>query len=523
MNSKTNCGAIFSIALMILFCVVAEVSAQPVTAQTYSGRATGIKATVITGVVPGVTAAVTDTGPLPSAGGTITLASASANITNILTAGASTVTTSGSGGSSQSTASVAGLDVNVLGAPSLLEVRADLIASTTMCTCADIICTGSSTITNLRTGPLAGTAITVTGAANQTVVITSGTVTLTLVINEQISSPSSITVNALHITLSDSATGITTDVVVSSAHSDIVCLPSPTTDRYSGRATGVRLATSTLIPQSNLATIVADTGFLPTSGGNISTSVASASVPGILGTGVVTSNTSGGLPGGSVDTSQSDSTVNNLSLNLVGGVGITATLIQSQTQCVCAVTPPVSCAGRSNLVNLVVVTPISTLMITADGTPNQTITLPLGLGTIIINEQTSGSAGDITVNALHVILTPLGLASTDLVVASSHSDISCALSPSAGGVNITGQVVKDNGSPISGVRLSLLDNEGNIFMATSNPFGYFEFSDVPAGTTYFLGAKHRLYVFAPQTLRVSEDVADIRLTPQGGSNASDKR
>src|SRR5688572_4937407 len=193
-------------------------------AQTYSGRATGIKSTIFTGLVPGVTTAVTDTGPLPSAGGSITLASASANVAGVLTAGASTVTSSGSGNTSQSTASVAQLDINIAGFVNDFQVRADTLASNTSCTCPTAACTGSSTVANLRVGTRGGgTVIAVTGQANQTVVVSIGTVTLTIVINERIVSPASLTVNALHITLADSLTGITTDVVVASAHSDIRC------------------------------------------------------------------------------------------------------------------------------------------------------------------------------------------------------------------------------------------------------------------------------------------------------------
>ncbi len=482
-------------------------------AQTYSGRATGIKATVITGIAPGVTTAVTDSGPLPSAGGSITLGSASANITNILTAGASTVTTSGSGTSSQSTASVATLDMNAAGVPTSLRVRADAVSSTTMCTCSNINCNGSSTITNLRIG---GTVITVTGAPNQTVVTAVGRYTLTVVINEQMSSPSSITVNALHITLYDSTTDITIDVVVSSAHSDIVCTPNPTIDRYSGRATGVWLATSTLIPSSNLATIVSDTGFLPTSGGNIAVTTASVNVAGTLSTGVVTSNTSGGAPGGNTETSQSNSTVNNLNPTLVGNVTISATLVQSNTQCQCGVTPPVSCTGDSIVTNLNVVAAGIPVAIVISGMPNQVVVLPAGLGTIIINEQISAGPGDLTVNALHVMLTPVGLASTDLIVASSHSDIQCSLSPTAAGASISGRVLSASGRPVSQARVRVQDQDGTTWTAMTNPFGIYSLEDIPVGGTYLVDVSHKRFFFNSRVINVKDNVTDVDFTAEPG-------
>lgn len=66
--------------------------------------------------------------------------------------------------------------------------------------------------------------------------------------------------------------------------------------------------------------------------------------------------------------------------------------------------------------------------IVVTGAVNQTISVP-GLGRIVINEQTIGSAsasdGDITVNALHIVL----VGGTDLVVASAHADIACGGTP----------------------------------------------------------------------------------------------
>lgn len=475
-------------------------------AQTYSGQATGIKSTVITGVVPGVTTAVTDTGPLPSAGGSITLASASANIAGVVTAGASNVTTSGSGNTSQSTASVEQLDVNIAGFVNDFRVRADTVASTTMCSCPTGGCTGSSTITNLRVGTRGGgTSVTVTGAPNQIFTLTIGMVTLTIIINEQIVSPSSITVNALHIKLTDSLTGVTTDVVVSSAHSDIRCVQPSLNDRFSGRATGVRLHVTTLIPPSNVSTIVSDTGFLPHSGGNISVTTAATNVPGVLSTGVVMSNTSG-----AGDTSHSDSTVNNLNASLIGAVTISATILQSNTTCQCSVTPPpVTCTGGSVVADLAVVAAGIPVDITITGAPNQVVVLPLGLGTIIINEQTSAGPGDLTVNALHVLLTPLGLASTDLVIAHSHSDISCLLAPSAAGATVSGRVMDVNGNPIAYARIRIFDSDGVSWIGVSGPFGEYSVDDIPVGGTYVAEVTHKRYAFPTRVISVVENVSGI--------------
>jgi hypothetical protein len=83
-------------------------------------------------------------------------------------------------------------------------------------------------------------------------------------------------------------------------------------------------------------------------------------------------------------------------------------------------------AGSSEIAGLT----LNDESITVTGEANQTISLPLGIGQIVINEQVTGSSasaneGDITVNALHVVL----VGGTDLVVASAHADIACGGTP----------------------------------------------------------------------------------------------
>jgi hypothetical protein len=300
--------------------------------------------------------------------------------------------------------------------------------------------------------------------------------------------------------------------VVASSHSDIACV-TVSTDRYSGRGTGVSLRQTTLSPASSETVLVSDTGFLPHSGGNIFTSTAGASVLGLLSTGVVTSNTSGGLPGGDEDTSQSDSTVTNLNVNLVGGVSIGATLLQSNTQCECSVSNTASCSGTSQVLNLAVTTPLGPLAVTVTGAPNQAVVLPLGLGTIIINEQISASSGDLTINALHVLLSPLGLASTDLVVAHSHSDMQCGISATAAPASISGRVFDPKGRGLSNASVLLSDGQGMERFARTNSFGYYTFFDVPAGRSYVLSALSKLYTFEPKIFNLTADFADADFSP----------
>jgi hypothetical protein len=492
------------------------ISAVTISAQSYSGEAAAVKSTTTAPLAPVLTTAVNSTGPLPSTGGSVTLSSLSANVPGVITIADSTASTSGGvpGGNvntSQSSASVNSVSVAVSGVVPTLTVTADAVSSNVQASCPNQQITRNSSITNLRIG---GNVVSISGGANQTVVTTVGTVTLTVVINEQFFSPGSMTVNALHVAVADSLTGVTNDVIVASSHADITCVETPAANRYSGRGTGVRLQLNTTVPASSTSTIVTDTGFLPTSGGNIATSTANVNLVGLLTTGVVSSSTSGGLPGGDAETSQSVATVNNLGATLAGGVGITATLIKANTQCQCSLANVASCSGDSLLTNLAVTTPLGPLALTVDGSVNQTVPLPLGLGTLIINEQTSANSGDLTINALHVILTPIGLARTDLVVAHAHSDIKCGSASTAANSSISGRVTTSSGRGIGNVFMTL-SNDSIRRTVYTNAFGYYRFENVPAGQAYELTPMSKRYSFDSRTVMLNDELNGADFAPNG--------
>jgi len=158
-----------------------------------------------------------------------------------------------------------------------------------------------------------------------------------------------------------------------------------------------------------LSLSLSDTGPLPASGGNLKTSLASVNVLGLVSADVLSSATSG-----SGTSSQSQSSV--VDLNLLGGL-VTADLVKSNSSATCS-SGQAAVTGGSELVGLVVAgQPVLVV------NPNVAISAPGGIS-VIVNEQTSsqgGNTGATTVNALH-ITGP----SIDIVVASAHSDITCA-------------------------------------------------------------------------------------------------
>ena len=158
-----------------------------------------------------------------------------------------------------------------------------------------------------------------------------------------------------------------------------------------------------------IALALSDTGPLPASGGNLKTSLVSVDVLGLVSADVLSGATSG-----SGTSSQSQASVAHHSL--MSGL-VAADLVKSNSSATCS-NGQAQVTGSSELVGLIVAgQPIVVV------NPNVAISLPGGLS-VIVNEQSGspggGNTGAMTVNVLHV--TGPGV---DIVVASTHSDITC--------------------------------------------------------------------------------------------------
>jgi hypothetical protein len=171
---------------------------------------------------------------------------------------------------------------------------------------------------------------------------------------------------------------------------------------YSGEAEALKVTALGI----NVA--LADTGALPSGGGNLNTSLASVNLLGLASADALKSTTSG-----SGTSSQSQASLTNLSL--LGGL-VAADVVKSNSSASCSGSTA-SASGNSELVGLVAAG--QSILVS---NPNVAISLPGGIS-LTVNEQTSssgGSAGSTTVNALHVKGPGI-----DIVVASAHSDITC--------------------------------------------------------------------------------------------------
>ena len=175
-----------------------------------------------------------------------------------------------------------------------------------------------------------------------------------------------------------------------------------TTTTFSGEAVALK-ANAVGISLS-----LSDTGALPSSGGNLSTSVASVNVLGLASADVLKSTASGS---GSSSQSQSEAA----RVSLLGGL-VAADVVKSNSSATCSGSTA-STSGNSELVGLT-----AAGQSIATSTPNLSVSLPGGIS-LIVNEQTSssgGNSGSMTVNALHGKGPRI-----DILVASSQSGITC--------------------------------------------------------------------------------------------------
>ncbi len=136
-------------------------------------------------------------------------------------------------------------------------------------------------------------------------------------------------------------------------------------------------------------------------------SLVDARVPGLLSVEVLHASTVG-----EGNHSRSEASVAQLSL-AAGGNTISAGFLMARAEARCT-DAGASTSGSSEIAELT----INNASIVVSGQPNQTILLPNGQ--VVINEQNT-APGDITVNALHVVVN--GVA--DVVVSSAHADIGC--------------------------------------------------------------------------------------------------
>ena len=275
---------------------------------------------------------------------------------------------------------------------------------------------------------------------------------------------------------------------------------------FGGRATGLN-GTFT-ISGSTSRTMSADTGELNLVGGNISINSPSMSIVGLLSTGAVLSNTSGFLRA-----TATTSTINDFDL-VLPGVRIQADRVTANSTCVCCPgggEGACSAGSRISSLRLTDAAGVQTA-VAVTGQANQVVNLPNGLGTITINEQTSGLE-TMSVNGLHINAISQSGNVYNLLVGSSRAQISClSVLPTPAKVSISGRVRTTAGDPLAKTSITLTDAAGNVRSALSASDGTYSFEDVEVGRTYIIQAARRGLTFEAIILNLL-DATVVDITP----------
>lgn len=280
----------------------------------------------------------------------------------------------------------------------------------------------------------------------------------------------------------------------------VLMAPAAEAQVYGGRAFGASAEVTS--GGSTTSTVFADTGQLPVNGGNITISAPSASVPGVLSTGVLTASTSGALRSSQSVTVASDVDVN------IGGVRVRSNRVTVNAGCICC--PGVTtgiCSGSTVFNGLTITDQAGAVVnVTVTGDANQVVVLPNGVGTLTINEQVT-SDGSIVVNGMRVEGAANGN-TYSIIVASAASSLECGVTnPTPGDATVSGRVVTSNGAAVSKATVTLTDSSGNVRSTVTNSFGKFSFEAVEVGSSYVLHALHRSYSFEPISLSVDADIS----------------
>lgn len=85
------------------------------------------------------------------------------------------------------------------------------------------------------------------------------------------------------------------------------------------------------------------------------------------------------------------------------------------------------------------------------------------------------------------------------------------LGATAASVLISGKVTNGKHG-IAKARVYLTGQNGEIWMATTNSFGFFAFNEIPSGETYSVNVTSKGYTFAPRVITVIENLSDLDFT-----------
>lgn len=95
---------------------------------------------------------------------------------------------------------------------------------------------------------------------------------------------------------------------------------------------------------------------------------------------------------------------------------------------------------------------------------------------------------------------------TPLTASFTDGDITI-LAPTAAGVTAGGRITNAAGEGLGSVSISLTGPQGDIRTILSNPFGYYEFDEVPAGESYVISVTSKTHIFDPSSRLITPNDA----------------
>jgi hypothetical protein len=88
------------------------------------------------------------------------------------------------------------------------------------------------------------------------------------------------------------------------------------------------------------------------------------------------------------------------------------------------------------------------------------------------------------------------------------------LVPTAAQVSVAGRVVDLNGNGVFNAVLYMHLNGGEMRLARSSSFGYFQFENIEAGQTVMISVQARRFTYMPRVVNVAEDIVDLTFMPE---------
>lgn len=92
-----------------------------------------------------------------------------------------------------------------------------------------------------------------------------------------------------------------------------------------------------------------------------------------------------------------------------------------------------------------------------------------------------------------------------------------AVAPTSSQLSLSGRVIGSSGMAVSGAEVTVINTEGVMLRARTNPFGYYTLDMLVAGDVYVLSAAAKGMQFDPQVITMNENVTDRDLIAQPGS------